>query len=225
MLGSAILAPIPMEGAREGAGYVVLRATHATYLTLQLPAEVAHLIGYDWTGSNTLRSPGREVAFLARGPGFCRVISSLRSAALLPREIHLNRFIAPARVSRKRLFYLPVAVAEHLGLTVDRSLPTGRASTHDSVVWLVDARSYYRFRERGSGSVDSPEERGAPARVYLAKSLVPVSVDLDGLEAPAPIGRPDRLRGTASATSSDSWRGPADALGAVSPAAPPGANQ
>jgi hypothetical protein len=177
-------------------GYVVLKATHATFLTLQLPRDVAELIGFDAAESAALRAPGREVAFLARGPGVCRVISLRRSASMLAEEIQFDRFIASARVSRKRLFFLPVAVAHHLGLEVERASPSGKTSTFDSVVWLADAPAYYEYRSGRDRSGRESSDETPPARVYVTKSMIPMPLDLEGQElSTAPeTDAPDRHR-------------------------------
>jgi hypothetical protein len=172
----------------------VLRATHAAFLTVQLPGEVARLIGHDWVESRELRAPGREIAFLDRGPGFCRVVSVLRSAGLLPQEIARNRFIGRARVGRKRLFYLPVAVAHHLNLALEVAERSGKTSTLDSVVWLLDAATYYRHRSRTLDLRQEAEE-GTPApRIYLAKATMPVPPAVEQLEDRGEGGETERRR-------------------------------
>ncbi|MCI4351515.1 MAG: hypothetical protein L3K15_08405 [Thermoplasmata archaeon] len=181
-------------------GYVVVKSTPATYLTLQLPSDIAALIGFDGDASRELRAPGRELAFLARGAGICRVISVRRSASLLPDEIHLNRLIASARVSRRRLFFLPVAVARHLGLAIERSSYRGKSSTFDSVAWLVDAPAYYDHRLRSVGAGAERFDAAPLAQVYLTKSIIPTTVDLERPEAPIAAGElaPSRLGALAS---------------------------
>jgi hypothetical protein len=179
--GDGLPAAAPASPAYR-TGYAVLRATHAAFLTVQLPGEVARLIGHDWVESRELRAPGREIAFLDRGPGFCRVVSVLRSADLLPKEIARNRFIGRARVGRKRLFYLPVAVANHLNLALEVAERSGKTSTLDSVVWLLDAATYYRHRSRTLDLRQEAEE-GTPApRIYIAKATMPIPPAVEQLE-------------------------------------------
>src|SRR5579859_1629792 len=83
--------------------YVVVRALHPTWLNVQLPTEVANLIQFNPREVRDLRSPGRGISFLARGPGIVRVVASYAAREIIPVETVRNRFIAPARVSEKLL--------------------------------------------------------------------------------------------------------------------------
>ena len=164
--------------------YVVLKAAHPTWLTLQLPNEVAQLIQYDPNEVRDLRAPGRGIAFLARGPGIVRVVASFRAPEILAIETVRNRFIAPARLTDKLVFNLPIPVVRHLGLQTQPRGPNETRATDDSILWFLPAPEYYEFRarERSEKGWNGPSPGGF-AHVYLSKSLVPFPPELGDLEA------------------------------------------
>ncbi len=160
--------------------YVVVRATHPTWLTMQLPHEVAELIGYrPEDGSH--REASRTVSFLARGPGFCRVIASHPAREALAVEAVRNRLIASARPGDRHLFTLPAPVVQHLGLQV-YSRGARLRGTDDAVLWLVPAPEYYEYRSVVESGKRWNGPTGTPfAHAYLAKSLVPFARELGAL--------------------------------------------
>ena len=163
--------------------YVILRAAHPSWLTLALPTEVAELIQYDREEVRDLRSPGRGVAFLARGPGIVRVVASYRAQEILAVETVRNRYIAPARLTEKGVFSLPQAVARHLALQVQPIEADGQRHTDDGVIWFLPAPEYYEFRARTrSGKPWTGPATGGFAHVYLGRSLLPFAPDLAALE-------------------------------------------
>ncbi len=160
--------------------YVIVRATHPTWLTMQLPTEVGELICFDPRADGGATA-ARSVSFLARGPGIARVIATHPGREALAVETVRDRLLATSRPGERLLFTLPTQVAQHLGLKV-----YGRSDrvkgTDDSVVWLVPAPEYYEFRS----VVDAGKRWRGPAsgpfaHVYLVRSLVPFPRDLDGL--------------------------------------------
>jgi hypothetical protein len=165
------------------AEYVVLRAVHPTYLSLQLPTEVAEVIRFDPTELANLHAPARGIAFLARGSGVVRVVASFRAGELLPVETAKNRYLATAHLSDKLLFNLPEAVVHHLGIKTQERPPRRTEFTDDSLVWFLPAPEYYEYRalqrtRKGwAGPVD-----GGLAHVYLARSLIPWNRELEELE-------------------------------------------
>ncbi|MGI0131794.1 MAG: hypothetical protein ACREDK_01665 [Thermoplasmata archaeon] len=164
--------------------YVILRAAHPTWLTLQLPNEVAQLIQYDPDEVRDLRSPGRGIAFLARGPGIVRVVASFRAPEILAIETVRNRFIAPARLTDKLVFNLPAPVVRHLGLQTSPRGPNDVRATDDSILWFLPAPEYYEFRARErSGKGWTGPSPGGFAHVYLTRSLLPFAPELSDLEA------------------------------------------
>jgi hypothetical protein len=152
--------------------YVILRATHPTWLTLQLPAEVAELLCFrPESGPN--RDPSRTISFLARGPGIVRVIASHPAREALAIETVRNRLIASARPGERHLFTLPTPVVQHLGLRVHARGPKLRG-TDDRILWFVPAPEYYEYRSVVDAGKTWVGPSGAPfARVYVAKSLFP----------------------------------------------------
>jgi hypothetical protein len=160
--------------------YVIVRATHPSWLTMQFPTEIAQLIAFDpkvEAGATTARS----VSFLARGPGIARVIATYPAREALAVETVRDRLLATARPGERLLFTLPGAVVDHLGLKV---YPRGERvkGTDDTVVWLVPAPEYYEFRSvLESGKAWTGPSSGPFAHVYLLRSLVPFPRDLEGL--------------------------------------------
>ena len=152
--------------------YVIVRAMHPTWLTMQLPTEVAQMIGFAPDPSDP--SPAsRTISFLSRGPGVARVIATHPAREALAVETVRNRLLASARPGERLLFTLPAPVAQHLGLHVYVRGPRVKG-TDDSLVWFLPAPEYYEFRSVvGKGRAWSGPS-GAPfAHVYLAKSLLP----------------------------------------------------
>ena len=181
--------------------YVALRAFHPTWLAAQLPTEVAELIEYRPNEVRDLRSPGRGIAFLARGPGVVRVVASYAAREILAVETVRNRYIAPARVSEKLLFNIPGAVVRYLGVQTAPRGPEGTKATDDTLLWFLPAPEYYEYRarERSSKGYTGPSPGGF-AHVYLAKSLLPMD---HGLE---------ELTGFETRIESEEWRPRIEAL-------------
>ncbi|MFY9717149.1 MAG: hypothetical protein WAK40_04370 [Thermoplasmata archaeon] len=153
--------------------YVVVRATHPTWLTLQLPTEVATLIQFDPPTAGEPRDGGRSISFLSRGPGLIRVIATHPAREALAIETVRSRLLATARPGDRLLFTLPTPVAEHLGLQVYSRGPRVRG-TDDSLLWFVPAPEYYEYRTIAASGKPWTGPSGGPfAHVYLAKSLVP----------------------------------------------------
>ena len=181
--------------------YVVVRAVHPTYLSVQLPAEVAELIQFRPEEVRDLRSPARGISFLARGPGIARVLPSLAAGELLGVETIRNRYIAPARVSSKFLFSLPAPVVEHLGLRTQVREPTGVKSTDDGLLWFVPAPEYYEFRARSRTARGwTGPSTGGFAHVYLTRSVLPFGPAFEAL-----AGLEDRVE-------AEEWRPRIEAL-------------
>jgi len=161
--------------------YVVLRATHPSWLTMQLPTEVSTLLRYEPPGASTPRDAGRSISFLARGPGLVRVIATQPAREALAVETVRSRLLSTARPGDRLLFTLPTPVADHLGLKVYSRGPRVRG-TDDSVVWFAPAPEYYEYRSIvGAGKEWTGPSSGPFAHVYLAKSLVPFPRELSGL--------------------------------------------
>jgi hypothetical protein len=162
--------------------YVIVRATHPTWLTMQLPTEVADLLLFR-PEEGAHRETSRTVSFLARGPGLARVIASHPAREALAVETVRNRLIASARPGDRHLFTLPAPVVQHLGLQVYSRGPRLRG-TDDTLVWFVPAPEYYEYRSVvEAGRPWTGPTAGPFAHVYVAKSLVPFPKELDQLAA------------------------------------------
>ncbi len=152
--------------------YVIVRAMHPTWLTMQLPAEVAELIGFR-PEDGPQREASRTISFLGRGPGFSRVIAALPAREAVAVEAVRNRLVASARPGDRHLFTLPAPIVQHLGLKVYSRGPRLRG-TDDAIVWFVPAPEYYEYRSVVESGRPWTGPTGSPfAHVYLAKSLVP----------------------------------------------------
>ena len=162
--------------------YVVVRAMHPTWLTLQLPTEVASLLRYD-PGAPGSGEASRSISFLARGPGIARVIATHPGREALAVETVRSRLLATARPGDRLLFTLPTPLAQHLGLQVYARGPRVRG-TDDSLLWFVPAPEYYEFRSvTAAGHPWTGPSGSSMAHVYVAKSLIPLPRDLAGLAA------------------------------------------
>jgi len=167
----------PVEVRPRAMEYVVVRATHPTWLTMQLPSEVADLLRFR-PEEGPQRESSRTIAFLARGPGIARVLASYPAREALAVETVRNRLIASARPGERHLFTLPAPVVSHLGLRIYARGPRLRG-TDDTLVWFVPAPEYYEYRSVVEAGRAWTGPSGGPfAHVYLVKSLVPFPKEL-----------------------------------------------
>ncbi|MGI0052880.1 MAG: hypothetical protein ACREC5_05295, partial [Thermoplasmata archaeon] len=102
---------------------------------------------------------------------------------LLPIETVENRLLATAHLSERLIFNLPEAVITHVRLKVLTRPPNDLRFTDDSILWFLPAPEYYEYRarQRSPRGWHGPSG-GGMAHVYLARSLVPWSEELDRLE-------------------------------------------
>jgi len=160
--------------------YVIVKATHPTWLTMQLPTEVADLICFDPKQASGAAA-ARSVSFLARGAGLARVVATYPAREALAVETLRERLLATARLGERLLFTLPGQVAQHLGMKV-YSRGERVKGTDDTLVWLVPAPEYYEFRSfKEQDRPWSGPASGPFAHVYLTRSLVPFPKGLEGL--------------------------------------------
>ncbi len=163
--------------------YVVLRAIHPRWLSIQFPEEVAELLQYHPEAPQDLRIPSRTVAFLARGPGVVRAVAAQPAREAMAVETVRNRLVATARLGGRMVFNLPFAVIRHLGLQIHSRGPRAGRGTDDGIVWLVRAPEYYEFRGvKDQKKVWSGPSSGGFAHVYLLKSIAPFPRELGQLE-------------------------------------------
>ena len=123
--------------------YVVVWASHPSWMTLQLPRNVAELMGYR-PEEGVERDSSRTIAFLARGAGVARVVATHPAREALAVETVRSRFLASARPGDRHVFTLPTAVVSHLGLRVTQRGPRAGRGSDDGLVWLVPAPEYYQ---------------------------------------------------------------------------------
>ncbi len=151
----------------------MVRASHPTWLTMQVPTEVATLLRYEPLDGREAREASRSISFLARGPGLIRVIATHPAREALAVETVRSRLLATARPGDRLLFTLPAPVANHLGLRVYSRGPRVRG-TDDSLLWFVPAPEYYEYRSIvGAGKAWTGPSGSLFAHVYLARSLLP----------------------------------------------------
>ncbi|HEV2231314.1 MAG TPA: hypothetical protein VGV64_07740 [Thermoplasmata archaeon] len=162
--------------------YVALQTVHPTWLTLQLPTEVAELIQYQDHLGGSSRTPGRGLAYLARGPGIVRIVSAYAAREVLPIEIVQNRYLATAHTTNRLLHNLPQAVIQHLGVEIVARGEKRTRSTDDELLYFLPAPEYYEFRavERLERRWEGPESGGL-AHVYLAKGVLPLPGEFPAL--------------------------------------------
>jgi hypothetical protein len=158
--------------------YVLLKAVHPTWLTTQLPLEVAELLRYPAADGPDRGGP-RSISFLSRGPGITRVIAPPTAREALAVETVRGRLLASARPGDRHLFSLPTAVIRHLGLQVYSRGPRAGRGTDDRIVWFVPAPEYYEYRSVVDGGRPWTGPSSGPfAHVYVTKSLVPFPREL-----------------------------------------------
>jgi hypothetical protein len=153
--------------------YVILRAGHPTWLTMQLPSEVADLLRFH-PEEGSQREASRSISFLGRGPGVARVIATYPAREALAVETVRGRLLASARPGDRHLFSLPTGVVQHLGLQVYSRGPRAGRGTDDGVVWFVPAPEYYEYRSVvEAGRTWTAPSSGPFVHVYIARSLFP----------------------------------------------------
>jgi hypothetical protein len=163
--------------------YVALRAVHPTYLNLQLPTEAAEFVEFRIEEARPLPPAARGIAFLARGPGVVRVVTTLGAGDLLPLEILHNRYLATAMLTERLIFNLPEAVVQHLGMKVQTMPKKESRFTDDGLLWFLPAPEYYEFRarQRSGRGWEGPAGPGL-AHLYLARSVIPWANELETIE-------------------------------------------
>jgi hypothetical protein len=166
--------------------YVIVWASHPSWLTLQLPKDVAELIGYH-PEEGSFRDSSRTISFLARGPQIARVVSTHRAREALAVETVRSRLIASARPGDRRIFTLPNALTEYLGLRVLQRGPRAGRGTGDGLVWFAPAPEFYEFRSVSDEGRPYAGPSNAPfGSVYVTNALYPFPAglaELDQMEA------------------------------------------
>jgi hypothetical protein len=161
--------------------YVIVWASHPSWLTLQLPKDVAELIRYR-PEDGAERDTSRTISFLARGPHIARVVATHRAREALAVETVRSRLIASARPGDRRIFTLPNALTAHLGLRVLERGPRAGRGTGDGLVWFAPAPEYYEYRALADEGKPYPGPSGGPfAAVYLTHALYPFPAGLADL--------------------------------------------
>ncbi|HTS33034.1 MAG TPA: hypothetical protein VMI55_03740 [Thermoplasmata archaeon] len=161
--------------------YVVVWASHPSWMTLQLPRDVAELIGYR-PEAGVQRDSSRTISFLSRGPGVARVVATAPAREALAVETVRSRLLATARPGDRHVFAFPTALVGHLGLRVTQHGPRAGRGSDDGIVWFVPAPEYYEYRAVvDEGRPWTQPSSGPFAHVYLTRSLYPFPEAVAGL--------------------------------------------
>jgi hypothetical protein len=161
--------------------YVVVWASHPSWLTLQLPKDVGELIGYR-PEEGSERDASRTISFLARGPHLARVVATRRAREALAIETVRGRLIASARPGDRRIFTLPNALIEYLGLRVLQRGPRAGRGTGDGLVWFAPAPEFYEYRALADEGREYRKPSSGPfAPVYVTNALYPFPSGLSDL--------------------------------------------
>lgn len=154
-------------------GFVLLRSVHPTRLTMQLPQEVAEMIGLDADLSD--RGGGHSITFLARGPGIARVLATASFREALAIEVVRDRLVASARPGEKFLFSVPAALLRHLEMEVGVRGPQLGRGTDDRILFLMPEEEYHDACAARSRGVSWTGPRGGGrAHIYVVKAVAPV---------------------------------------------------
>lgn len=162
--------------------YVILRSIRPTWLTMQLPDDAAELLRYRGPSSRADIDRTGSISFVARGSGIARVVATHLAREPLAVEQVRDRLIASARPGDRKLFSIPSALVEYLGLTVEVRGPRMGRRTNDQMIWFVPASEYYDFRAaEGAPTGWKGPSLGGMAHVYVAKAMLPGPRSLAGL--------------------------------------------
>ena len=164
--------------------YVVVRSSHPTWLTTQLPADAVGLLKIRSPSAHSTSERTGAISFLSRGVGIARVFASHLSRETLAFESVRGRLLATARPGARHLFSVPTALLAYLGVKVSVQGPREGKSTDDQLLWFVPAEEYYSFRRsEADGSVWRGPCVGGSGHVYLARAILPPPKSLGQLSA------------------------------------------
>lgn len=153
--------------------YVLLRSVHPTRLTMQLPQEVAEMIGLDSDISDP--GAGRSISFLSRGPGIARVLATASFREALAIEVVRDRFVASARPGEKFLFSVPAGLLRHLGIEIGVRGPQLGRGTDDRLLFLMPEEEYHdACAARTAGAGWTGPHGGGMAHIYVVKAVAPL---------------------------------------------------
>ena len=136
--------------------FVVLKAVHPTWCNLQLPRDVAQILGL------VPGVPSQAIYFHESEGRRVRVVVTRE-------ECMSSRPVASAQLTEKMVFNLPTALAHHLGIQISRT-KRGR-TTDDMVVWFTPADQYQELRRapRG-GRRPTGLSSGREPQVYVSRN-------------------------------------------------------
>ncbi len=181
--------PLP----REVSEWIILKVAHPAGPTMQLPGEVAELLGFT-PDMAKMEKPARAVAFLDRGPGVLRAVSPYRCGELYTRELGHHSVVSTTFTSSEKFYiYLTDDVEQYLGLAVYR---WGRdTATDESLAWVAPAKEVVAHRRAVRLDKAGPVTDGS-FKVYLTRAIFPwlrkSPVELEGARGPVALASSPR---------------------------------
>ena len=160
---------MPANAARE-TEWLILKAMHPTSSTINLPGEVADLIGIPTERLAGMEKASRVISFLNRGEGCLRVIFNLASGDLYIKELGQQHVVGFSSVAPNLSFNLPDAVERHLGLTTHRLDRPGLTGTDESLAWLAPAEEVLAYR-KALREGRKYSRIGAEAHAYVVRAI------------------------------------------------------
>ncbi len=134
---------------------VVLKAIRPTWCNLQLPQDVARILGLTWG------APAQSVQFFAS--------EGRRARVFVSGEVGTRSHpVATARLTEKMVFHLPAAVTDLLGIRIVKTR-RGR-TTDDMLVWFMPADHYYEYRRAARSQRKLGYSPGERPEVYVARN-------------------------------------------------------
>ncbi len=153
--------------------YVLLRSVHPTRLTMQLPQEVAEMIGLDSGAPG--KGTGHSISFLARGPGIARVLATASFREALAIEVVRDRFVASTRPGERFLFSVPASLLRHLEIEIGVRGPQLGRGTDDRILFLMPEDEYHdACASRSRGVAWAGPLGGSRAHIYVVKAVAPL---------------------------------------------------
>lgn len=154
--------------------YVVLRSSHPTWLTMQLPSDAVELLKFKSPSARSNTDGTGSITFLSRGAGIARVVSTHLSREALAVESVRERLLASARPGSRHLFSLPAALLSHLGVQVQVRGPQAGKGTDDQILWFLPSEEYLGFRRAESqGTAWRGPSLGGSGHLYVMRSVLP----------------------------------------------------
>jgi hypothetical protein len=151
--------------------WIALKVIHPAGPTLQLPGEVAELLGFTPDVAR-MEKPARAVAFLDRGEGVLRAISAYRCGEMYSKELGQHSVVSTTFTSSEKFYiYLTDDVERYLKLSIYRAArDTG---TDESLAWMAPAKEVIAHRKAVRLGKEKAHIVDGSFKVYLTKAIFP----------------------------------------------------